>query len=140
MSKLIEGYCIYLDAISADLSLEHIIPKSLGGLDDFSILADRKFNNGIASNIDSGLANDFLLLFDRDRQKAIGHSGTHPEPRVKKATLDDGSPIQVTFAASGLRIYNLRERRYLNDQERSCLLYTSPSPRDATLSRMPSSA
>ena len=24
--------------------------------------------------------------------------------------------------------------------ERSCLLYTSPSPRDATLSRMPSSA
>ena len=29
--------------------------------------------------------------------------------------------------------------RYLND-EGTCLLYTSPSPRDATLSRMPSSA
>ena len=26
------------------------------------------------------------------------------------------------------------------EQELSCLLYTSPSPRDATLSRMPSSA
>ena len=26
------------------------------------------------------------------------------------------------------------------DKARSCLLYTSPSPRDATLSRMPSSA
>ena len=26
------------------------------------------------------------------------------------------------------------------DQLRTCLLYTSPSPRDATLSRMPSSA
>ena len=26
------------------------------------------------------------------------------------------------------------------DQLKSCLLYTSPSPRDATLSRMPSSA
>ena len=26
------------------------------------------------------------------------------------------------------------------DQDSSCLLYTSPSPRDATLSRMPSSA
>ena len=26
------------------------------------------------------------------------------------------------------------------EQERGCLLYTSPSPRDATLSRMPSSA
>ena len=27
-----------------------------------------------------------------------------------------------------------------NDGDRTCLLYTSPSPRDATLSRMPSSA
>ena len=30
---------------------------------------------------------------------------------------------------------------FVNEQEfKSCLLYTSPSPRDATLSRMPSSA
>ena len=29
---------------------------------------------------------------------------------------------------------------YTNYQSRNCLLYTSPSPRDATLSRMPSSA
>ena len=27
-----------------------------------------------------------------------------------------------------------------NEQDKACLLYTSPSPRDATLSRMPSSA
>ena len=30
--------------------------------------------------------------------------------------------------------------QFLPGQERICLLYTSPSPRDATLSRMPSSA
>ena len=29
---------------------------------------------------------------------------------------------------------------FYNAEQRSCLLYTSPSPRDATLSRMPSSA
>ena len=29
---------------------------------------------------------------------------------------------------------------FLNDTSTNCLLYTSPSPRDATLSRMPSSA
>ena len=29
---------------------------------------------------------------------------------------------------------------YMSDRTWSCLLYTSPSPRDATLSRMPSSA
>ena len=37
------------------------------------------------------------------------------------------------------------ERKFKNNQDalgqvRNCLLYTSPSPRDATLSRMPSSA
>ena len=35
----------------------------------------------------------------------------------------------------------LCERKYDNDDKTYiCLLYTSPSPRDATLSRMPSSA
>ena len=32
------------------------------------------------------------------------------------------------------------QRRRRAAQRRTCLLYTSPSPRDATLSRMPSSA
>ena len=31
-------------------------------------------------------------------------------------------------------------RMFRNDGNMTCLLYTSPSPRDATLSRMPSSA
>ena len=33
-----------------------------------------------------------------------------------------------------------RTLQQVTDQARICLLYTSPSPRDATLSRMPSSA
>ena len=32
------------------------------------------------------------------------------------------------------------KHQQVNEQAESCLLYTSPSPRDATLSRMPSSA
>ena len=31
-------------------------------------------------------------------------------------------------------------RKFINNETPICLLYTSPSPRDATLSRMPSSA
>ena len=38
------------------------------------------------------------------------------------------------------RIMLSNERDYVSDLNRACLLYTSPSPRDATLSRMPSSA
>ena len=36
--------------------------------------------------------------------------------------------------------YKLNTKKYILDEKRDCLLYTSPSPRDATLSRMPSSA
>ena len=36
--------------------------------------------------------------------------------------------------------YVFPKMQKLKDQARACLLYTSPSPRDATLSRMPSSA
>ena len=34
----------------------------------------------------------------------------------------------------------IKQRASKEDIANSCLLYTSPSPRDATLSRMPSSA
>ena len=49
---------------------------------------------------------------------------------------ESGSGKSVT-ALSILQLLPEGTVRYLNE---SCLLYTSPSPRDATLSRMPSSA
>ena len=42
------------------------------------------------------------------------------------ASLDDGTSVSVRLGKS--------------DQAEACLLYTSPSPRDRTRSRMPSSA
>ena len=39
-----------------------------------------------------------------------------------------------------LRIKMGEKRTNMNEHSIDCLLYTSPSPRDATLSRMPSSA
>ena len=44
-------------------------------------------------------------------------------------TLTDASKVV-------LKVWNANT----TDEVKSCLLYTSPSPRDATLSRMPSSA
>ena len=40
--------------------------------------------------------------------------------------------------AEAIDSFNWKHWKNINDQP--CLLYTSPSPRDATLSRMPSSA
>ena len=67
----------------------------------------------------------------------------------------DGMVCSFTFDDDGVRFRNryVRTKKYLGEtaagavryrsfgtQIPGCLLYTSPSPRDATLSRMPSSA
>ena len=44
-----------------------------------------------------------------------------------------GAASATALAAQGMQVA-------LFDMNEDCLLYTSPSPRDATLSRMPSSA
>ena len=60
--------------------------------------------------------------------------------------LEDGS-IDAIVTSPPYNL-NIKYGKYSDDKPRqeyldwlvSCLLYTSPSPRDATLSRMPSSA
>lgn len=110
-------YCIYLDGLSDDMSKEHIFPMSLGGLDSFCIQADRAFNSNVGSKVDGAIANDFIMLFKRDRAEAKGHSSTHPEPVARRATLEDGTPIQATFSKNGLRLYDLKQKRVLDKRE-----------------------
>ena len=58
-------------------------------------------------------------------------------PALKSVVSDSSS----TLSASQKNQLNFRELKdALASQFINCLLYTSPSPRDATLSRMPSSA
>ena len=54
----------------------------------------------------------------------------HPDPRLERLEMD-AEDSQGLWAC--LRAYN-------NELTEICLLYTSPSPRDGLLSRMPSSA
>ena len=62
-------------------------------------------------------------------------SGTgRPKDQGLTAAVDaEGAPIDV-------RSDKCRRQRYVNVERLTCLLYTSPSPRDRTRSRMPSSA
>ena len=49
--------------------------------------------------------------------------------------------IHMPFAAAKMGVYGTsHSENHVEEATRRCLLYTSPSPRDATLSRMPSSA
>ena len=115
MKELVSGYCIYTDTDSVDLSLEHIIPLSLGGHDKFSINVDRKANNGPASKIDSSLANDFAILFDRRKLGATGHSGKRPMPIAKRSTFE-GRKVQARFEDDGLKLYDVMLRKDIDPE------------------------
>ena len=48
--------------------------------------------------------------------------------------------LAAVLEARGLKVTLLKLDPYINVDPGTCLLYTSPSPRDGLLSRMPSSA
>ena len=54
--------------------------------------------------------------------------------------LRDGSSSKAKAEEAGLTVMSIADASAAADLIMICLLYTSPSPRDATLSRMPSSA
>ena len=56
-----------------------------------------------------------------------------------KSNSDTGS-AESQIALFSYRIAHLTEHVKKNRKDYTCLLYTSPSPRDGLLSRMPSSA
>ena len=85
----------------------------------------RKNQSHIGSHLSPGLP-DFVPVFPVIstwyivvQKTAWSTSSAHPQPK---------------------RTLTTKSSDFNHDEQNSCLLYTSPSPRDATLSRMPSSA
>ena len=72
-------------------------------------------------------------------QKAVV---TKAKKSVASFKLREGWPVGCKVTLRGDRMYDFIERlvNVAIPRERDCLLYTSPSPRDGLLSRMPSSA
>ena len=69
--------------------------------------------------------------------KAMPHSDHLPLVSRLSGQADRLETAQVAIEAAFTELAKLAK---LDDPLRSCLLYTSPSPRDGLLSRMPSSA
>ena len=64
-----------------------------------------------------------------------------PKPTVTHAEVQETKPkTPATKATTASASPPPNETQHPGEQSPVCLLYTSPSPRDATLSRMPSSA
>ena len=88
------------------------------------VLADvGKYNVTLADVTDKALANGQGIIaksLSRIAKKKMADKSPEEQEQFVKSVVDS---IHVT-----------------TDAAKACLLYTSPSPRDATLSRMPSSA
>ena len=107
-------YCIY-SGEEIDISksnIEHIIPLSLGGCDEFTIRVDKNTNSRIGSKIDGKLTQDFLVALNRINAGEKGHSKKEPMYNVPSSTKD-GAPLISTFTNKSLRLFDPKEREYV---------------------------
>ena len=100
----------------------------------FIVLTSRK---GYIKRVD-------LMAFSNPRRGGIIATGLDEEDELIGARITEGTSDLLVTTNSGMTIRfaesDVRPMGRTARGVRACLLYTSPSPRDATLSRMPSSA
>jgi hypothetical protein len=113
-------YCPYTDRDIPviESSPEHIIPLALGGLNSFTLPVSAVFNSKVGTDIDGALANDFLVISQRDKHGVKGHRGKHPEYVSRSASnAVTGEPLQVTLGQRrGLRIWSPRQKHDVTGQ------------------------
>ena len=97
----------------ADTAPEHVVPRSLGGVNDFCVPTDKKANWDLGSKIDARLADEFLVKQRRNRLGMVGHSGKYPVVKWRHSELDSGEPVQVTLDRGDVRIWSPRRKQYV---------------------------
>ena len=89
----------------------------------------------------SGLDEIGAIVFN---DEGIIACGKDISPPPDDASIIDGTGLVTTPGLVDMQVFigepGEEYRETLATASQACLLYTSPSPRDATLSRMPSSA
>lgn len=111
-------FCIYTDQdVSVELgNLDHIIPLSLGGSDDFCIWSDSDYNSELGSAVDGVIANDFLVMLARRDADARGHNKREPVPIWKRTTLA-GQPVQVKLGREKIEVWDAKTRSIMPDED-----------------------
>ena len=92
--------------------------------------------------IPAGTGNDVARYFDIPRKDPVAAAETVIRGTTRQVDLAKaGTKYFVTVLCAGFdALVNERANRMTWPKGQICLLYTSPSPRDGLLSRMPSSA
>ena len=137
--------------IKEEISLRIDAEPSLKDYLESLILSKDNIIEATAAILASKLHNDALSSIDLYH---IILSSYNEKKSVEDSLVDDilffrendpackylSTPLLFYKGFQGLAAYRSSNILWNNDRHTICLLYTSPSPRDATLSRMPSSA
>ena len=122
---------LHLEDIGRVLSLEKLYERNID-----------KLSGGEKQRVALGralLTSPKLLLMDEPLAALDAQRKTEIIPFIRKVEKELSIPIiYVTHSMS--EVLQLVDTMVILKDGKVCLLYTSPSPRDATLSRMPSSA
>lgn len=109
-------WCPYTDREMpwSETTPEHVIPKSLGGVNDFCVRVERKANSDIESVIDARLGEEPWMKHRRMQLGMVGHSRKAPVMEFKRSELrESGEPVQVSFEQDGIHIWSPRMGRYI---------------------------
>lgn len=100
-------YCIYSgkEIKESDSNVEHIIPLSLGGSNEFTINVSKECNSYLGSKVDGKMTRDFLIGMDRVKHEEKGHSKKEPRLDVK-SKLEDGKPVITSFTKNDMKIFD----------------------------------
>jgi len=88
-------YCIYSNKDIEDklCSKQHIIPLSLGGIDDFTISIARTFNSKLGSKVEGALINEFAMKLKQMHSDVTGQSKS-PAVMKLKAKINE-KPVSI---------------------------------------------
>ncbi|UXS35071.1 HNH endonuclease [Agrobacterium tumefaciens] len=111
-------YCIYTDkdVPTEKCNLDHVVPLSLGGQDEFVVWSDRDVNSKLGSEVDGKLGQDNLVRMALRDAGVKGHSGKESIPVWKNSQIN-GRPTQITWAKDKVVAWDAIDRRELSDDE-----------------------
>ena len=137
----VEQHNIRQDVVAGSIAAVTNIPKGLIGTTASLMNGFNQIISGIPK-AEAGLKLAIGEAFNPEEAEVL-----RQDPKLRNALYDvlggdAGNELGETLDAAAVRSNRSIVENYLtgNIAEGTCLLYTSPSPRDATLSRMPSSA
>lgn len=111
-------YCIYTDkdVPNDNGNLDHVVPLSLGGLDEFVVWSDRDVNSKLGSEVDGKLSQDQLVRMALRDAGVKGHSGKEAAPVWKKSYVN-GRPSKLTWGKDKVIAWDAIDRRELAEDE-----------------------